>query len=194
MAEPLKVLYLDCETTGFDPVNQDIIQLALISEVDGKVVEEAEFFMQPLRFDNMSPDALLANGMTEDQIARFPTQVEVFPQILAFLDRQVDKHNPNDKMYAVGYNVRFDLQFIAELFKKNNNTFLGAYVRWQDIDLLYLMYVHDFLGSHKLRSYKLGAVSKAYGIKHLRHDALSDSRVVRELTHRFLMPFRKPQG
>jgi DNA polymerase III epsilon subunit-like protein len=99
-------------------------------------------------------------------------------------------------MYPVGYNLRFDLSFLVELFKKNkvagaDNAYPGSYLRWQDVDLLYLMYLHDFMGTHKLRDYKLGTVTKAYGLKHVGHDALSDTRVVRELTHKFLKPYVK---
>lgn len=193
----LKALYFDVETTGLEPKEHDIVHLAMISEVDGVVKEEAEFFMRPLRMDNFSEDAMHANGMTQEQVVAFPEQKDVFPKVLAFLDRQVDKFDTNDKMYPVGYNVRFDISFVVELFKRHVSgpgAYFGSYVRWQDVDLLYLMYIHDFMGTHKLRNYKLETVAKAYGIKQIAHDALSDTRVVRELAHKFLWPYVKKEN
>lgn len=191
MSEPLKVLYADVETTGLDPLQHDIVQLALIVEIDGKIVEEREWFMQPKRFDNIEPKALETNGLTIEKLKSFPLQKDVFPTIPEMLDKYVDRYDRYDKFWLAGYNVRFDVSFIGELFRKNANDYLGSYIRWQDIDILYLNYIHAFLGTHNLPNYRLETVAKFYGIKHDAHDALSDAKAVRELVHLFLMPYRR---
>lgn len=185
----LKVLYFDIETTGLECKEHDIVHLAMIAEVNGKVVGEHEFRMRPRRFDNIHPEALKANGFTLDELKALPPQEEVFPEIVAALDTYIDKFDRSDKFYPVGYNVRFDIGFVVELFKNNKNDYLGSYFNWRDVDLLYLMYVYEFMGHHKLPNYRMETVSTYYGIKHAAHDALSDTRVVRELTHKFLMPY-----
>lgn len=56
----MKVLYFDCETTGTDPIEQDITQISGLIEIDGKVVDKFNFRCQPLNWDGISPEALEA--------------------------------------------------------------------------------------------------------------------------------------
>jgi len=182
----LKVLYFDIETTGLEAKEHDIIHLAMIAEVNGKVVGEHEFRMRPTRFDNINPEALAANGFTVEELKVLPPQEEVFPEIIATLDRYIDKYNKADKFTPAGYNIRFDEAFLSELFKRNKNDYIGSYLNWHDLDLLYVMFLYEFLGHHKLPNYKLETVAAYYGVKHAPHDALSDVRAVRELVHKFL--------
>ena len=186
---PIKVLYFDLETTGLDYKEHDIVQLAIIAEVDGKVVGQYEFKMQPKRTDNISPEALKANGFTIEELQKFPPAEDVFPKILLALDTHINKFDTKDKAYGCGYNIRFDISFLVEFFRRMDNPYLGSYIKWRDIDMLYLMYVYDLLGFHRLSNYKLGTVAKFYGMKHVEHDALSDTMIVRELFHKFLFPF-----
>lgn len=185
-----KILYLDCETSGLDVGKHDIMQLGMIYEVDGVVQKEYCFFMRP-DLTKVDQSALDTTGFTMEQIAAFPEQRVVFPQIVSVLDAMVDKFNRDDKLTLIGYNIRFDLGFVSELFRKNENFYLGSYISWKDVDILYLMYIHDFLGTHKLANYRLKTVAEIYGFIFKAHDALEDARATRFLTHKFLMPHRR---
>jgi DNA polymerase-3 subunit epsilon len=167
------------------------MQLGMIFEVDGVIKKEHNFFMRPLDMAKIDSSALETTGLTLEQIAAFPEQKDVFPQIVAALDAMVDKYDRNDKLVVCGYNCRFDLGFLSELFKKNENFYLGSYISWKDVDILYLMYIHDFLGTHKLANYRLKTVAETYGYIFKAHDALEDARATRFLMHRFLMPHRR---
>ena len=67
----MKILYFDTETTGTDPLRNDIIDLAVIIEVDGKVEHEESIKMQPLDYSTVELKALEVNGMTIEQIKTF---------------------------------------------------------------------------------------------------------------------------
>ena len=65
-----KILWFDVETTGLSAYKNDIIQLAVIITVDGKVVETHDLRCQP--FDKMAIDsrAMKIHGITEKEIER----------------------------------------------------------------------------------------------------------------------------
>ena len=67
-----KVIYFDTETTGLDPVKNDIIQLACIIEIDNQVVDEFEFKIKPFDFQNISQEALDVHGYTLEMLREFP--------------------------------------------------------------------------------------------------------------------------
>ena len=112
----MKVFYVDVETTGLEPKINDIIQLALIIEIDGKVVRKEKFEMQPFNYDNISPEALEVNGLSIEQIKGFDTPQIAYRKIVNILDKYIFKYDKKDKFIPAGYNVKFDVDFLTEFF------------------------------------------------------------------------------
>ena len=50
--EIMKVLWMDCETSGVDPVRHEILQIAGIIEIEGKEVE-TRFFDRPAKSESV---------------------------------------------------------------------------------------------------------------------------------------------
>jgi DNA polymerase III epsilon subunit-like protein len=66
------LLYLDCETTGLDPLVHDILELAYILEIDGAVAGQGCLPMRPYRFDTVDDAALRVNRISRESLADRP--------------------------------------------------------------------------------------------------------------------------
>jgi len=183
-----KILYFDCETTGLDPVKNDIIQIAGIVEIEGEVVDEFDFKCQPFSYSNIEPKALECNGRTIEEIKTFEQNAMVKKAFDSVLGKHCDKFNKMDKFYPAGFNVRFDLDFLAQWFKKTGDNYLGSWINWRGIDPLLFLYAMDLKGELSLSDYKLGTVCSHFGIDNPKaHDALSDVRATRELIRKIIL-------
>ncbi len=189
-----KVLYLDCETTGLDPTKNDIIQLAMIVEIDGVVKGEYNFKCQPFSYDNIETDALLTHGIKIDEIKKFPPPLEMFADLEGVFDEHVDRFNKADKFLPAGYNTVFDLNFLAQFFSKSkpeDRYGIGSFIKWSPFDLLAHLRNKAFVNGTELENFKLETVAKAHGIELAAHDALADIRATRELCKAYYEEFLK---
>jgi DNA polymerase-3 subunit epsilon len=123
----MKKFYFDTETTGLNPEKNDIIQLAGIIEINGEEKERFILEMQPFSYDNIEQGALDTHKITIDKIKTFQTPQQAYKEIITLFDRYVDKYNKSDKFIVCGYNVKFDIEFLTNFFKKNNNEYLFSY-------------------------------------------------------------------
>ncbi len=181
-----KVLYFDVETTGLDPKKHAIIQLAGIIEVGGVVVDEFNIYMQPHEGAEIDKKALEVNGVTREQMATYQVQEEAFKEFGKVLSRHSNQYDKNDKYYPAGYNVQFDLDFLSEWFKRNNDKYLGSRINWRHMDPRPYYNALNFLGLLAIKNVKLATVCKHYDIEINAHDAMSDIRATRELILRML--------
>lgn len=186
MAWPKKVLYFDCETTGLDPVKNGIVQLACVTEVEGKEVDELNLTIRPFDSDEIDPKALEIHGYTKEQMDEFTPPLEAHATLRNYLGKHCDAFKKADKYYPAGYNARFDLDFLAQWFKKCSDVYFGSWQNWRALDPLPHLYMLDALGILSLPNYKLGTVCEHYGIELEAHDALSDVRAARRLVHMIL--------
>ncbi|MDA3833519.1 MAG: 3'-5' exonuclease [Spirochaetales bacterium] len=176
-----KILYFDTETTGLDPKANDIIQLAMIIEIDGKVKEEVNMKMQPFDYDSVQEGALKVHGISIEEMKSFQTPQEAHKKIKKILSRHINKFDKRDKFFPAGYKVGFDLDFLSEFFKKNNDKYLGSYQNWQGLDPLPVFRLYGALGMVKVPNYKLTTMCEFLDIEIDAHDALSDIRATRIL-------------
>jgi DNA polymerase-3 subunit epsilon len=177
----VKVLFFDCETTGLDPVKNDIIQLAGIVEIDGKIKDEFNFFSQPFNYDNISPEALEVHGISIDTIKQFPKPQLLKNRLINILSQYVNKYDQNDKFFPAGQNVRFDIDFLSENFKKNQDKYFGSWLWRYPLDLYSLSTALRYKGILKTENLKLETLAKHFNVELKAHDAMSDIRCTREI-------------
>lgn len=194
-----KVLFFDTETTGLDPVKNDIIQLSGIVEIDGKIKEEFNFFSQPFNYDNVSPEAMAKHGISIDTIKQFPKPHLLRSRLIDFLSRYINKYDKSDKFYPAGHNVRFDMDFLSENFKKNNDKYFGSWLFWHALDLRQLSTILRYKGLLETENLKLEILAKNFNVELKAHDAMSDIRCTREIIgiilDRYIVdPDQKPGG
>jgi DNA polymerase III subunit epsilon len=180
-----KVLFFDVETTGLESVKNDIIQLSGIVEIDGKSVEEFNYKCQPFSYENIDAKALEVNKVTLELLKTFELPGAIHQQFTALLSKHCEKFDKTDKFYPAGYNVKFDIDFLAKWFQKNNDKYLGSWINWKALDPLPVLYMMDFDGKISLPDYHLVTVCNHFGISiEGAHDALIDIKATRELFYK----------
>ena len=109
-----KIFWVDTETTGLDPKDSSVIQIAGMVEVNETIREEVDLKLRPLPEKKISPEALAVNGRTEEEMARWPLAAASLRALSRVFDKYVNRFDKNDKFVPAGYNVNFDLDFIRE--------------------------------------------------------------------------------
>lgn len=186
-----KILYFDTETTGLDPITNDIIQLAGIIVIDGKEQETFNLRVQPFNYETVQQGALDVNGISLSALKQYPEPIVSYADFVNMLGRYVDKYDKNDKFTPAGYNVRFDMDFLSNFFLKNNDNYFGSWFNWKLIDPLPLLHFLDFAGKINLPNYKLSTVCAHYNIEINAHDALGDIQATRILISHIYKNFIK---
>lgn len=201
--KPTKILWIDVETTGLDSRKNSITQLSIIYD-EHPLIERKNFFVRPLRGAEIDPVALQIQGKTLDDLAQYPPIDEVFPQLVEFLDRHIDRYDPDDKAIFGGFNARFDYDFISSWYSRatallnmpdRNKYGIGVYVRSVFLDPLPILHLAHARGLISLPSYRLQSVCDHLGIPLMAHDSMSDIRATRHLfirLHEAIPYFRIP--
>ena len=176
-----KIAWIDTETTGINFKDSAILQLAVLIEIDKKIVEEFSINMQPHEDATIAPAALRVHGITHVQWEHFDLPTIGLHKLRQQLGKHVNKYNKNDKFVVAGYNVNFDVQMLRSIFLRDGDKFFGSWFFWPVIDVQ--TYVAEAIISQNLNlvNYKLGTVCKHYGIDIEAHEALSDITATRNL-------------
>ena len=196
--KPVKICWIDVETTGLDPVKNGLVQIAALVEIDGTIQEEFCEYIRPFRRDVISDKALEVNKLTRKQLKDFPEPEDVHRQLVVILDKYVDRFDKTDKFFFGGYNAQaFDAPFMRSWFHKNGDTYYGSYFFSNTMDVLPL-------ASYTLRkrrpwmlNFKLETVASTVGIdvdKSQTHHALYDIMLTRAIYQTLTQEDRKHDG
>jgi DNA polymerase III epsilon subunit family exonuclease len=95
----------DCETTGTDPGDDEIVSLALVRlSADGLEIARMARLVRPSR--PIPREATAVHGITDEDVAAAPRFVEIAHEVLGLLDGAV----------FVAHNVAFDLPILQHAF------------------------------------------------------------------------------
>lgn len=177
----MKVAWIDCETTGLDSKKNGIIQLAIIIEIDHQVVSRKEFFMNPVGKE-VTEEALGMNGFTKSMLESYPPYLSQKPIIEEFFANFVQKYDKNDKFIAAGYNVKFDMDFLASLWEDANDRYFYSWFEHVPLDIYQAHVLLEWAGlAEKPCNRKLESLAHLYGITITTHDAASDIEATRQI-------------
>ncbi|NDD58620.1 MAG: DNA polymerase III subunit epsilon [Chlamydiae bacterium] len=98
---------LDCETTGLDPENDKIIEIATVLFNSDGIVDSFETLVDPQCL--ISPESMAIHHITDDMVKDKPTIKEILPKVLAFIG----------KYPIVGHGISMDISFLAAEAKKS---------------------------------------------------------------------------
>ena len=140
----MKLLFFDVETTGVNFWQHGIHEVAGCIEIDGEVVENFCWNMQPDPRAKIELEALQVGGRTMEDLAGYPPSNYVYKLFTKMLAKYVDKFNKKDKFFLVGFNnAAFDDKFLRAWFKQNGDEYFGSWFWANPIDTF-------VLASHRL--------------------------------------------
>ncbi|PGC33591.1 DNA polymerase III subunit epsilon [Bacillus pseudomycoides] len=145
---------IDFETTGFNPYNDRIIQVAAVRYRNHELVDQFVSFVNPERF---IPNRITSlTGITNYRVSDAPKIQEVLPLFLAFLGEDT----------IVAHNASFDMRFL----KSNANMLRLPEPKNIVIDTVFLAKRYmKHAPNHKLETLK-----RMLGIRLSSHNALDD--------------------
>ncbi|KFN12655.1 MULTISPECIES: 3'-5' exonuclease [Bacillus] len=145
---------IDFETTGFNPYNDRIIQVAAVRYRNHELADQFVSFVNPERF---IPNRITSlTGITNYRVSDAPTIQEVLPLFLAFLGEDT----------IVAHNASFDMRFL----KSNANMLRLPEPKNIVIDTVFLAKRYmKHAPNHKLETLK-----RMLGIRLSSHNALDD--------------------
>lgn len=154
--KPSQTVVFDVETTGLDPVHDEIIQFSAING-DGKVLLNT--YVKPVRHTTWR-EAERVNGISPDMVKDMPTINDLWETIQSiFLSANL----------LIAYNGSFDIEFLrsAKIFVPDVEyydvmfSFAEIYGEW-----------NDYYGEYKWQ--KLSKCAEYYGYEFKAHDSLED--------------------
>jgi DNA polymerase-3 subunit epsilon len=162
----MKIFYYDLETTGTNPGKHGIHQISGMIEIDGKVMEEFDFHVQPNPRAIIEDAALAVGGVTKEQIMSYPEMGVVYNQLVTMLSKYVDKYDKNDKFFLCGYNnAAFDNQFLRGFFLQNGDNYFGSWFWANTLDVMVLATLALADRRAQMENFKLSTVASAMGVE-----------------------------
>lgn len=165
-----EVAFLDVETTGLDPLQHEILEIAIV-DLTGQVLLDTK--IRPVHIETATPIALQINGYADhpERWKDAPTFAEKAEEICKILRHRV----------LIGQNPTFDRSFIISGLTQAGIENPEKYVRRHTIDLTTLAWEH--LVPCGLDRLNLDAICKFLGVplnREERHGALDDTLATRE--------------
>ena len=154
---------IDVETTGLNPSTDKIIQLTAIKySPDGTLIGTYTTYLNPEI--PIPPRITKINGITDKDVQDAPVAAKVYSQFLSFISN----------LLLVGYNVTFDLRFLAATFGES------LYTR-NYIDILPIVRKRMICADYKLQTVatKCGFIPKENF-----HNSLTDCKAVAAILYR----------
>lgn len=169
-----RLVFLDVETTGFDPITHEIVELgAVVVEPQGnyqnlKVIHEIEIKVKPERIEDADPGALRVNGYDEAQWM-FAHSLEEAMQELSSKAKGCS---------IVAHNIAFDWSFIQRAFAVTGVENTMHYQKFDTLSIAFAKLHND----PDLSNLSLRALCEYFGIVNTNaHTALADTRATVEV-------------
>lgn len=177
-------VYYDVESTGLNEYKHSIHQIAGIIDINDEIVDEFDYKVKPHPKALIEDAALATCKVTKEQIMGYPDMKIVHKELTNQLGEYIDKFNPKEKAWLIGFNNRFfDDRFITAWFKQTGDQFIASWFYWgldaQALSAQYLMNRRV-----NMPSFKLPRVAKELGLvveEDKLHDAKYDVSLTREI-------------
>lgn len=181
------LIFVDIETTGLDPISNGIVQISMLFEKDGEVIDIYDSNVDCTTYTRdvaVNQIALDINGIKIDEIESFLSVQEVVAEISA----KIYKNYGKTKVKLCGYNnTSFDKYFIEEMYKQTAWDY-DNFFHYKQIDVFEMVKGLQYLGllpqtfnqrlETILEEYKLATIED---IKAKAHNSLWDVHMTREL-------------
>lgn len=194
--EKNKILFLDLETTGLDPLTNSIVQIAAEYHIDGK--KQDQFFVEikpPISQDRLiSLDALKVTKLNLNKI--FNSGKDEGPALISFVDWVLSLDA--NKLSICGHNVHFDIAFMKNLFRRYNLNGWDNIISHRIEDTCSLARSLQKAGILPNSSVSLGSLAELLNItipeNETLHNAKTDVRVTSEIYYKLINKLKLMTG
>jgi DNA polymerase-3 subunit epsilon len=191
----LNKIYIDLETTGLDPVKNGIIQIAGVIDTPSNGTIEFEYCVRPFLKDEITDEALQVTGKTREEILGYEEPYSVYKKFISKLLTHIDRYNSKQKFIFIGYNSRFDADFLRAWLIKNSDQYFGSYFFWPPVDVMNLAAHSLSFERATLPDFKLGTVARHLGIEvphgEALHDAMTDINLTIQIENKLQQRLRE---
>ena len=163
----MKYAYIDTETTGLRAGWHEMIEIAIIIELNGQIIDEIHYRLKPQHLERADETALKINGFSH----------ALWRDAVDFTTVAVDIKEALIGCIVIGHNPSFDIDFLNESF------FVAGIpgIRPKMIDTRVLVFEH----LNWLKSTSLDTVRKFFAWpSDAAHTAMFDAQQCRQLYHK----------
>lgn len=197
------IYVIDCETTGLDPVQNDVIEISmcrLSPQSDGVYAQEQRtWLLKALNPKTISDKALEVNGHSREDIlhlTKFGKENYLDPKdVVQQIELWVmdDDVSSLDRVFA-GQNPNFDIQALTELWNKvgrNGNFPFSLENGNRVLDTKQIAIYYDICTGNRRRYYNLSSLVKAFKAKKGKaHKASEDVAMTVDLLLKMIEPVK----
>jgi len=181
------LVYYDVETTGLDPKTAGIVQISMMFEKNGEVVDVYDSMIDCSKYTrdvSIAQKALDINGVKLEEISTFPSP----QQVVAEIGAKLMKNYKDNKVKLCGFNnTSFDKYFLQELYNQTDYDY-DIFYHYKQIDVFEALKALQYLGLMKATwNQRLVTFIEGYGldtvdnIEKKAHNSLYDVQMTREL-------------
>lgn len=181
---------IDTETTGLDCKKNCIWQVSGLVYKDGVIKEEFNYLMKPFYGEPVSEQLSEKLHIYQEVLDTYPDQKLAYDSFNEMMKKYTkNEFGRREKVVLLGYNIRFDMDFLTEWFKFNKNEYgLRNYFYFPHIDVMNLASVYLLLERPFLKNFKLSTVYEKVFSKPLEnaHNANCDALATWELFEKII--------
>lgn len=165
-----KYLIFDTETTGLNPKKCAIHQLSATAVVtdENDMLRKKDMFdiyIKPFDDAQMEDAALIVNGVKPDfNDAKYVPEAKALKDFQAYMKQFVSPFDKKDKFHVVGFNVKFDVDFLRNLFTRCGDKYYGSWFWSNALDLMDLWGFELTDERSNMLNFQLGTVCNLLGI------------------------------
>ena len=162
----MKVCWTDLETTGVIPKKHAIVQAAFKVVINGEIKDSLLVEMRPDGDKEVSSQALEVNGLTREEINKWPSSDKGYHMMRGFFLRYVDPYDTRDKMTLAGFNLlHFDIPFLRNFWREHGDNYFGSFFRGGGVDIMSVYQYCELIGKARvLQKHTLEDIARQFDI------------------------------
>jgi DNA polymerase III subunit epsilon len=173
-----KILFIDTETGGLNPIQHSLLSLALVVWQDMKIMDSIEILINDGKL-NATEEALKINKIDLSVHKKNSLKPE---RAINKIQTFIEKNFPSkEKITLAGHNVNFDVNFLRFFLQENKEDF-SKYFSHRFVDTSSILYYLYLSKKIKYKALSSNDAFQLFGIKvNDRHTALGDALATAEL-------------
>jgi DNA polymerase III epsilon subunit-like protein len=184
---------LDTESTGLDPIKNDIIELSIYRL---STDEQKTWLIKPTNISNIDVGALRVNKHKLEDITHQTkygkdTYADANKVIVEVENWLSEDNLPSENRVMLAQNTRFDYNMLEQLWTKCNSIDSFPFGR-RYLDTMQIEFFFDVCMGQFAEGYSLANIIKKYGISNIKaHTAASDTLATKQVFEKQIEFMRK---